>query len=91
MTKKSWFSLFNAVIMVLLAVPNLRLVMNFNLRESSDVSIKLFLVLFYAYPAFSLYILRFFKVYSMAYNEGQVVCNQNYFTGKNPLGSKLLF
>merc|ERR1719213_203340 len=74
--------------MVLIAIPNLFLVMKYKIRESKDVGIKVFLILFYAYPAFLLYILRLLKGVSVSYNDGQKVCNKNYFTEKYPLELK---
>ena len=115
MTKTSIFSIFNAAIMVVFAIPNLLLVLKYKIRESKDVVLKVFLILFYAYPAFLLCLLRLLKekgclisqisrlsntiifgkilfcyslyeVVSVSFNDGQKVCNQNYFTGKYPLG-----
>merc|ERR1719356_1091532 len=74
--------------MILFAIPNLLLVLNYKIRKSKDVALKVFLILFYAYPALLLCLLRLKKVVSVSFNDGQKVCNQNYFTGKYPLELK---
>jgi len=58
MTKPSIFSIVNATIMALSAIPKLYLVLKYKIRESKDVLLKVFLIVFYAYPAFLLCLLR---------------------------------
>ena len=60
-TGKNYFALFNAVVMILIAVPSLLDILRFELKASRDVFTKLFLVCFFGFPAFVLYVIRFIK------------------------------